>query len=337
MNMPRTIDELSEIDENAGVVINGIDNANLMSVDSTEPIETKPEEKIIPEGEIPLEKETDASDKEPKSTETVDTELDTKKDDVKDEEEKQGKKDDSLNPESESQPEDSKNVQKRIGKLTKKMRTAERERDYEKNENTELKRKLEELTSKVDEMSSKILDSNKPLKEDFADEDDFIEALTDWKIDQKLGKTEKKEKKEEKKVDQESSKETYYGLDDAMESGRDKYDDFDKLVLDENLIISPEVTQIVLDTDTPEDVIYYLASNPKKSKSISNLDPVRAAREKGKMEGKVEKELSKPKPSKKQSKAPSPIIPVRTEGVTEKDPNKMSPKEYKAWRNQSSK
>jgi hypothetical protein len=320
MNMPRSIEEINEVEVKAGIVINGVDNANLMSVDSTESIETKLEEEKLSEEEI------NASNEELKEKEVVDTKLGTKE---KDEKKKSGD-DSTVTPKPEF--EDSKNVQKRIGKLTKKMRTAERERDFEKDENTELKKKLEGMSAEIDKMSSKIFEADKPQKEDFEEEDEFIEALTDWKIDSKLKVSQKETEKIDKEVPKEDLKETYQGLDDAVESGREKYKNFDEIVFNEDLVISPEVTQIALDTDTPEDIIYFLASDPKESERISKLDPVRAAKEIGKIEVKLEVEKETPKSRKKLSNAPNPIHSVTTDGVTEKDPNKMSPKEYRAWR-----
>jgi hypothetical protein len=54
-----------------------------------------------------------------------------------------------------------------------------------------------------------------------------------------------------------------------------------------------------------------------------------------KEEEKEEEPKAKPNPIakvKKVSSAPEPIKPVRISGLTERDPSKMSPKEYRAWR-----
>lgn len=151
----------------------------------------------------------------------------------------------------------------------------------------------------------------------------------------------------EDRDEQEAVATTYDGLDAAMEKGKEKYDDFNEVVLNEDLIISPELTQIFLDTDSPEDIMYYLASNPEEAARISGLDILRVAKEVGKIEVKLasgvggdededdaedEAEVKVETPPKKQSSAPAPITPVKTTGVTTKDPNKMSPKEYRAWR-----
>jgi len=327
--MLKTIEEIKEVEIEAGVVVNGVDNPNTMSIDSTDPIMTRADEdknlnNVNETVEVVEEKVVEEKEEVEEVEEKVDTKTKTKKKEAEEVEE-----DDTT---------DSKKVTKRIGALTKKWRTAERERDFEREKRVEVEKELKKL-------SANIPDEDKPLKEDFDDEDEFIEALTSWKVDVKLKTSQVEVTKEiEDKDEQQAVLETYDGLDDAMEKGREKFEDFNELVLDANLIISPEVTQILLDTESPEDIMYYLASDPEFSEKISGLSSVKAAREIGKIEAKllkevevevVEEEVEKPKPKpklKKQSKAPAPITPVKTTGVTEKDPNKMSPKEYRAWR-----
>ena len=316
--MLKSIEEIKEVEIEAGVVVNGVDNANLMSVDSTEPIETEVETERVSEADIGAsEEEKEKKEKEEK------------------EEKKKEKSEEKSEKKEEKQveePADSKKVQKRINKLTKKMRTAERENEFNKKRADELEKKLKEYDFEVP-------GDDKPLKVDFDDEDEYIEALTDWKIEKKLGKTQQIAAKDEQiEAEQDAVKESYGELDNAIDSGKEKYEDFTDLVMDKDLVISSEVTQILLDTEIPEDIMYYLASNPEESERISNLDPLRVAKEIGKIENSLEtaeknevKKLVKKK-VKKQSKAPAPISSVRTDGVTEKDPNKMSPKEYREWR-----
>jgi len=316
--MLKSIEEIKEVEIEAGVVVNGVDNANLMSVDSTEPIETEVETERVSEADIGAsEEEKEKKEKEEK------------------EEKKKEKSEEKSEKKEEKQveePADSKKVQKRINKLTKKMRTAERENEFNKKRADELEKKLKEYDFEVP-------GDDKPLKVDFDDEDEYIEALTDWKIEKKLGKTQQIAAKDEQiEAEQDAVKESYGELDNAIDSGKEKYEDFTDLVMDKDLVISSEVTQILLDTEIPEDIMYYLASNPEESERISNLDPLRVAKEIGKIENSLitaeKNEVKKlvKKKVKKQSKAPAPISSVRTDGVTEKDPNKMSPKEYREWR-----
>lgn len=329
MNMLRTIEEVEEVEE----VINGVDSPSLMSVDSTEPVKTVADSIDVPDGE----KEEVAGEIKLK----VEDKLEDK---TSVEEEKEEKKPDAekkveVDKELAAKETDSKKVQKRIGKLTKQWRTAERERDLEREKRVKVETKLEEL-------SSKIPAEGRPKKEDFDEEDDYIEALTDWKIDAKLNASQKKKvEKTTETEEKDQMLEMYDALDTVVENGKEKYDDFSELTTSDTLILTAEVAQIALDTEDPEDVLYYLASNPDVSETISGLDPIRIAKELGKIEAMLESKVkdededeieAKPEPKtklpKKQSKAPAPIQSVRTDGLTEKDPNKMSPKEYRTWR-----
>ncbi len=314
--MLKSIEEIKEVEIDAGVVVNGVDNANVMSIDSTEPIETKVDKKKVSDENI------DTSKKEEKGEEKEEEKEEEKLEEKEKKEEKKIKQ--------VKEPADSKSVQKRIGKLTKKMRTAERERDFNKDRVLELEKKLEKYEFKTPE-------NDKPLKVDFDDEDEYIEALTDWKIKKELGKNQQSEAVRAKvKAEQDAVTESYKELDNVLESGKEKYEDFDELVMDKDLVISSEVTQILLDTDIPDDILYHLASNPEESERLSNLDPIRIAKEIGKLEVSLntasKEEKKEKKKIKKQSKAPEPITSIRTDGVVEKDPNKMSPKEYRVWR-----
>lgn len=328
MKIPKSTAEIEEVEIQAGAVINGVDSPYIMSVDSTESIETDVEKEKLSEGDIDASKDESESKEKGEESKKDEETIKTK--------EKIEKTDDSVKKESlpDTMSEDSKTVQKRIGKLTKKWRTAERERDFEREKRKEVEEKLKEAAAQIPA-------ADKPQKENFDDEDAYIEALTDWKSDIKLKESQQivtqeiKDKDEQKAVD-----ETYDGLDETIEKGKEKYDNFNDLVMDGDLIISPEVTQILLDSDVPEDILYHLASNPDESERISKLDPVRIAKELGKIEVRLEKKEEKeipikPKKEKKQSKAPKPIESIRTDGVTEQDPNTMSPKEYRAWRMKS--
>jgi len=331
--MLKTIDEIKDMEIETGAVVNGIDNPNMLSIDSTEPIQTTADDVGASGDEAEVEEKSEILDISAEKKVSTETEKTKEEEVVK----VDGK------PESKTESEsDTPKVAKRIGDLTKKWRTAEREAEYEKQKRIEAEDKIKELVSKIPS-------EDRPLKADFDDEDDYIEALTDWKIDTKLkasqvAVTQEIEDKDERKA----VTETYTGLDSAMSKGKEKYEDFDVLVLNEDLIISPELTQILLDTDIPEEIMYYLASNVEESSRISELDPVRIAKEIGKLEVQLAKEIEsvakgeevvKPKSNshKKQSNAPDPITPIKATGITEKDPSKMSPKEYREWREKSSK
>jgi len=322
MGMPTSTVEVYAVNP----MINGVDSPQLMSVDSTEPIEIKVEEEKISSDDLSFGEEKKVEVEEEK---------------VKPEEKKEEKEEKKEEEKPVLEPEDSKNVQKRIGKLTKKMRTAEREREVIKAERDSEREKIVELEKKLAATELKSLEGSKPKKADFEEEDAYNEALMDWKVDMKFKSSEKiAEAKVEKK--EEKPPEEFEGADElneALARGREKYDDFEELTSDENLIFPVKLAQVVIELDDPEEIMYYLAQNPEESKRLSSLSSVKAAVEISKLDLEVkpvEEKKEEPK-IKKQSKAPEPISSVKTDGAVEKDPEKMTPKEYRAYREGQSK
>jgi hypothetical protein len=319
--MLTTSEEVRNMEQKA--IINGVDNPNLMSVDSTEPFQTDADV-------LKKEDEEKLTEKKEEKEEKIEEKPDVEKKEEKPAEVKEKQESSKETP--------LRGADKRIAELTRKFRSTERERDFERGKRQEAEEKLKELSAKIPVV-------DRPKKEDFDDEESFIEALTDWKIETKL-KVSREEiaKTVEEKEEKESVDKTYDELDAVMERGREKYNDFNDLVLAEDLVLSTGVSELVLLSDKPEDVFYYLATHADESAELSTMSPTKAAIRIGVIEAKLEKEEKveekpleekkeeKPPVKKKQTNAPEPIVPVRTTGVIDKDPSSMTPKEYRAWR-----
>jgi hypothetical protein len=94
------------------------------------------------------------------------------------------------------------------------------------------------------------------------------------------------------------------------------------------------IVDILSECDHPADVAYYLAKNRIEGVAISRMTPLKAAREIAKLELKIANNPTPPTPTpKKTTSAPPPINPIAggTGGI-DKDPNKMTQKEYEQWR-----
>ena len=286
-------------------IVNTVDDPNNLSVSSISPLPEKADEVVKTEEE---ERETPVIPK---------TE---KKEEIK-EPPKEKLSEEPL-PEKKIEPKEKDSVQKRIDEITKKRREAERESAFKDT-------KIAKLEEELKTAKSAIPQADKPKLENFETEADYLEALTDWKVEQKFKVEGEKVSKETATVDEKKAiDETYQELDDKMEKGRTKYTDFNELVLDEDLKISESMVEAILLSDTAEDVLYYLGKHPEEAADIAKLPPLKVAHELGKIEAR----LNAPPPRKKTTNAPEPITPVKTTGVTEKDPSDMTPKEYRAWR-----
>jgi len=334
--MLQSLDEIKKIELPVAGIINGVDNANLMSVDSTEPIKTDVDT-------IPLEEEG-------KTVEVVipavikEEGKDAAKDDTNDTEltAPEKKLDTVIEKTVPALTKDP--VEKRIGKLTKNWRTAERALDNER-----IRRKAAE--DKLKGLEAATPDTEKPIRVDYEEDVDFIEALTDWKVDARFkaqqGIT---DKDDAETVELEAIEQVEEELEVVSNRGREKHEDYDELVFAKELVLNQDIIEAVLLSEVPEEMFYYLGSNPDKAAELSKLSPVKTAKEIVKIEvellagiprpnavndvsnnSEVEVKEVKSKP-KRVTKAPEPIDTVKADGIVEKDPSDMSPKEYRQWR-----
>lgn len=90
---------------------------------------------------------------------------------------------------------------------------------------------------------------------------------------------------------------------------------------------SPAIAQAVLYSENGPALAYHLAKNPGLSQSLESMNPIIAAME----IGAIQQKLSAPPPVNS-SKAPPPADDLKPTGTVDKDPDKMTPAEYRAWR-----
>jgi len=132
--------------------------------------------------------------------------------------------------------------------------------------------------------------------EQFASNEDYVEALADQRAEQKIAEREQRKQQAE-------MLETYH---DKEEEVRAKYDDFEQVAYNPNLTITTVMAQSIQASDNGPEVAYHLGANPREAERISRLSPIMQAKE----IGKIEAQLTANPPVKKTSNAPAPISPV---------------------------
>lgn len=198
-------------------------------------------------------------------------------------------------------------AEKRIKKLS-------REKNALRSENDNLRARVAALEvqrtpPQKEETPQKQNVSGKPKADDFADHEQFVEALTDWKIEQK----EVKRRVDEAKVSQQKQLESYVAKKNEF---AEKHDDFDEIVESVNDIpMSITVHQLLLEDGGKPELAYELAKNRDEFKRICSLSPLAAAKALGAFEAKLGVH-EKPEP-KKLTKAPKPIAPVGTKAKSD--------------------
>ena len=147
-----------------------------------------------------------------------------------------------------------------------------------------------------------------------------MEALTDWKVEQKLGERDQRQEAATQAT-------TWQQRVDAAKAD---IPDFDEVLAGSTAPMSQAMAQVIKESDMGPKMAYHLTQHPEESARIAGMSPLAAARELGK----IEAALSAPKeaPAKKVTSAPTPPTPIGSGRSTVGDPSKMSMEDYMSWR-----
>lgn len=181
-----------------------------------------------------------------------------------------------------------------------------------------MKARIEALESRIpQQVQPDPQRSDRPTRSQFADDDDYVEAMTDWKIAQR--DQAQRAKDGAKQAQQLQAKtETIYG--EAQ-----KIAGFDREAFDE-LPLTPAIAAALVDSDAPAKLMHFMAGNPEEVERISKLPPARQAAAIGKLEAKLDA-------APPVSKAPPPMKPVGSRGAaSNSDLGSASMDEYIAQR-----
>ena len=144
----------------------------------------------------------------------------------------------------------------------------------------------------------------KPLEADFETYPEYVEALTDWKVDERDAKRTEARIKEHAERQQDE----FFAV---IDSGVEKYPDFNEVARKSPEDGGPTINGIMLEAmsecDNIIDIAYFLGQNVPESQRISRLSPIAAAREIGKLEAR----FSGDGPQKIPQKTPKPITPSK--------------------------
>jgi hypothetical protein len=141
-----------------------------------------------------------------------------------------------------------------------------------------------------------------PARESFQDDEAYLKAQIEHLAEQRAA-----EKLAERQVRQEAERRSESFLQKA-EKAAERYPDFQAVVSNPSLPVNEAMAEFIAESDQGAEVAYFLGKNPQKAYEISQLSPVRAARELARLET----ELASRPP--RVSRAPEPISPVGNRG-----------------------
>jgi hypothetical protein len=218
----------------------------------------------------------------------------------------------------------------RFEKITKQREEAREEARKEREQRESLEAKVRELESR--NQPEKVEAAEEPRPEQFTDMYEYAKALTDYKVDQRLG--EEKQKVEQAKVEAQRQQ-VINTWAKRVESAKAEMPDFEAMVGSADVVVSNEVRDAIFESDVGPQVLYHLAENPDIAEKLQGMTVTSALRTIGKLEAQFEKAETQTKTVVGKSKAPAPINPIRS-AANGRDVNLTSDGNfhgsYQAWK-----
>ena len=219
------------------------------------------------------------------------------------------------------QAKERRSAQGRINELTRQRHEAERDAAYWRGL---AEARTNEQPAKAPQQES----AKKPAASDFQDYDAYVEALAEWKAEQKVTEAlDRRQQSSEQAKKAAEAREVAKAWTERQNAARRVFSDYDAVVGSADVTITPAVSDILLTSDKGPEVAYYLAKNPTVVERLNALSPTAAAREIGRLEAALEK------PSVKHVvDAPAPASITRSPRTQSSDLAQMDHEAYRAAR-----
>lgn len=170
----------------------------------------------------------------------------------------------------------------------------------------------------------------KPAEADFENYGDYVEALTDWKADQRDA-SRASDAATRAHGDAAEARSAIWQAKIANTAAA--LPDYSEVVDKSEIPIANHVAAAIMDAEQGPELAYFLAKNPDVADKLNEMSPMRAAVELGKIEATLAKPAEPPKLREtRQTQAPAPINPVQAGSTTSKNPSDMSMEEYAEFR-----
>lgn len=212
-----------------------------------------------------------------------------------------------------------KSPQERIVELAHKRREAEAKADAAELRATALDAELQALRAQAKPIEA----TAKPTRTGFTSDDDYIEALTDWKAQDAIAKRERQQAEARQQAEQEEVAQQW---DKRQQKVIDSIPDYAEVIGASEIIVPPYVHQALLESEKGPEIAYFLALHPDEAKRLNAMKPLAAIKRIASLESDLladdEPETPAPKASElpKKSKAPEPINPVKGAGASNPGP-----------------
>lgn len=234
---------------------------------------------------------------------------------------------------AEQTPEDGESEEEKARKSRNDRRREAKERMQR--ELREAEQKAADFERKEAERREALAKMPRPKQEQFDSYEEFVAALSahqyagviDGREAEQLKAQAKAAKDEADRIKREQEQEDAQAWESQKVEARSKYPDFEQVALSPHVPITDTMAKAIIQSDMAADLAYHIGKNPSVGEQMASMSQPELYRALGRLEA----QLSAPKP-KTVTSAPEPIATVRGKATASKDPDKMSPAEYRAWR-----
>ena len=166
---------------------------------------------------------------------------------------------------------------------------------------------------------------DRPDPDKFLTQAEYLDALTDWKIEQREAAKEAAAKEEKAKAEAQVKQKTW---DERLTAAKGRYPDFDQ-ALKTPFPMSPAMREAMLESELGPDLGYYLVKHQEEAGRIAAMSPAAAALALGTIQAKLAPaEAPKPPTPPKTTQAPPPPTPVGGRPTPTVDTSKLSDEEW---------
>jgi hypothetical protein len=209
--------------------------------------------------------------------------------------------------ESEPKPKKKSGVEKRIDKLTKQRETERLEKEYWKAQAL----KGQNPESNQSQSKPEVKATAKPKADDFDSHEAYVEALVDWKAEEKIKAERQQAKDSELKSQHQKQVEAYS---ERARAFAEANPDFDDVIAEADDVRLSITVQDAILRHGPE-LAYEMAKDIETLERICKMSPLEAAEEIGEIRARMKSAKAEPKPEQKLTKAPKPLTPIASKSA----------------------
>lgn len=196
--------------------------------------------------------------------------------------------------------------------------------------NTELaqtKQRLSELESNFTKSSQQVQGLEKPIRENYASEEEFFNDL--YHYNRKIEQHDLQTKQYQSQLDK-MRQEFETRHERILSTGIRRYDDFEDIIepmMSDGFPTNQLMYDAIADSEFSHDILYFLGKHIDLAREVALLPPAKAIKKVAEIEVRFRDRKKQDK-----TKAPNPVAAVNSQPTRGINPENMSPAEYRKWR-----